>query len=788
MTGLLSVIKPTPAPPPEIEKLQKTNPAVDWALRLRHPTRRLLAWLERLTLVVEKPIGRLIHDQRLNPLYHTGTLTVLALVVLLATGVYLTMFYQYGFVASYTAVARMETHFFNRLIRALHRYASDSAVVLMLLHGWRTFIQDRFRGPRWLAWITGIGLAVLVWLIGVTGYWLIWDERAHVLNQTLFNWLQNSALGAAFLVRFVVSEDAGTGWQFLLILFLLHFGLSLAVIAFLVWHLKRLSRPKWLPPQHLSLIGVAALLVAALIFPAGMLPAINPTLRPQNIPLDIFYLFYLPGALNLPAGVFWGGVLLLIVIVATAPWWMRRKTLPPVTVDLNLCDGCTLCERDCPYQAIRMIERTDDARAKYEAAINPALCVACGVCVGSCPENALTLSMTPVNKLFEVTRAAVQARNGQAMKVVFACERHMLNGARQVADGDATMQIIPLTCISMAHPSLAEQALRAGAAEVQFVGCPAEDCANREGNVWLQQRLNRERLPKLNPEFANAPIRTRWLAPNEFASAATPTTAPNTATAYGLAFKSFAGRSGIGLAIVLIVFLAVQLGLSQWPFQPYAANEAVVAFTLKHRSGYPVAGAENPLPLELGLDMPVRLALEVNGQPLLDKEYAPQGSGLERASVAFEQFRLPAGEHALRLLMYDRPAQNEPQVLYNERLTLQAGQTLTLPYQDASIGGDPLAGEQLYYEMSLGTNAACRICHSLTPDEVLVGPSLAGVSTRAETRVPGLSAEAYLRQSILDPNAYVVPGFPAGQMVTNLGQVLTPEQVDDLVAFLLTLK
>jgi hypothetical protein len=320
------------------------------------------------------------------------------------------------------------------------------------------------------------------------------------------------------------------------------------------------------------------------------------------------------------------------------------------------------------------------------------------------------------------------------------------------------------------------------------VGCPAEDCANREGNVWLQQRLNRERLPKLHTEFTTAPISTCWLAPNDFASAALPVNAPNTPTAYGSALKSFAMRSGVGLGIILVVFLAVQLGLSQWPFQPYAANDAVVAFTLKHRSGYPVAGAHNPLPIQLGLDEPVRLVLEINGQTRLDKVYAPQGSGLQRAAIAFEQLTLPAGEHQLRLLMYDRPAQSEPQVLYNERLTLQAGQTLTLPYRDASVGGDPLAGEQLYYEMSMGTNAACRICHSLTLDEVLVGPSLAGVATRAETRVPGLSAEEYLRQSILDPNAFVVSGFPQGQMVTNLGQVLTPEQVDDLVAFLLTLK
>jgi hypothetical protein len=52
--------------------------------------------------------------------------------------------------------------------------------------------------------------------------------------------------------------------------------------------------------------------------------------------------------------------------------------------------------------------------------------------------------------------------------------------------------------------------------------------------------------------------------------------------------------------------------------------------------------------------------------------------------------------------------------------------------------------------------------------------------------VPGLSAEEYLRQSILDPNAYVVQGFPAGQMFQNFAEVLTEDEIDALIAFLLT--
>jgi cytochrome c2 len=137
-------------------------------------------------------------------------------------------------------------------------------------------------------------------------------------------------------------------------------------------------------------------------------------------------------------------------------------------------------------------------------------------------------------------------------------------------------------------------------------------------------------------------------------------------------------------------------------------------------------------------------------------------------------------------MMYDRPDSNQAQILFDKTITLEDRQTLTLSYHDASLGSDRAAGRKLYFETSLGTNAGCRICHSLDEGATLVGPSFAGIATRAAERVPGMSAEEYLRQSILEPDAYVVEGFPSGQMVPNLGEILTEQQIDDLIAFLMT--
>lgn len=111
--------------------------------------------------------------------------------------------------------------------------------------------------------------------------------------------------------------------------------------------------------------------------------------------------------------------------------------------------------------------------------------------------------------------------------------------------------------------------------------------------------------------------------------------------------------------------------------------------------------------------------------------------------------------------------------------------------------GDPERGEELYRQQELGGGAApgCISCHSLDPGEVKVGPSHATVGARAEEIVAdpayqgqATTAAGYLRESILEPNAHVVQGFDASVMYRRYEEVLSDQQVDDLVAFLMTLR
>ena len=81
----------------------------------------------------------------------------------------------------------------------------------------------------------------------------------------------------------------------------------------------------------------------------------------------------------------------------------------------------------------------------------------------------------------------------------------------------------------------------------------------------------------------------------------------------------------------------------------------------------------------------------------------------------------------------------------------------------------------------------CAQCHALAPDTVVIGPSLAGIATRAESRLPGYDAEAYIETSILLPRDFLVDGF-ADTMPTNFGKELTSEEFSAVVSYLMTLK
>src|SRR4029453_8186800 len=82
----------------------------------------------------------------------------------------------------------------------------------------------------------------------------------------------------------------------------------------------------------------------------------------------------------------------------------------------------------------------------------------------------------------------------------------------------------------------------------------------------------------------------------------------------------------------------------------------------------------------------------------------------------------------------------------------------------------------------------CLTCHTIGKSGALRFPDLAGVGARAGHRVPGLSDVEYLAQSLYEPTAYVVAGFPPAMPPVNQPPIgLTDQEILCVIAALQTL-
>ena len=111
--------------------------------------------------------------------------------------------------------------------------------------------------------------------------------------------------------------------------------------------------------------------------------------------------------------------------------------------------------------------------------------------------------------------------------------------------------------------------------------------------------------------------------------------------------------------------------------------------------------------------------------------------------------------------------------------------TLVIATVLSACGPNTPAGEgKKLYESGGASMVPCATCHTLDGTE-LVGPSLQGIASRAGERVPGVSAEDYLEQSILYPSSYLVEGY-ADSMLDMYSTTLTQSEIEAVVAYLMT--
>lgn len=111
------------------------------------------------------------------------------------------------------------------------------------------------------------------------------------------------------------------------------------------------------------------------------------------------------------------------------------------------------------------------------------------------------------------------------------------------------------------------------------------------------------------------------------------------------------------------------------------------------------------------------------------------------------------------------------------------------PPKETALGSDMTTADMVKVGREIMEGkGVCLTCHTVGKTGALRFPDLGGIGARAGSRVPGLSDVEYLAQSMYEPMAYVVPGFPPA--MPPIGQPpigLTDQEILCVIAALQTL-
>jgi cytochrome c2 len=108
--------------------------------------------------------------------------------------------------------------------------------------------------------------------------------------------------------------------------------------------------------------------------------------------------------------------------------------------------------------------------------------------------------------------------------------------------------------------------------------------------------------------------------------------------------------------------------------------------------------------------------------------------------------------------------------------------------------GNAERGKALFLQVTIYDTPSCVTCHSLERDKVLIGPSLAGIASRADGiikspdyRGSATTVQGFLRESITNPSDFIEARF-SHEVMPDWLTTLSQQEIEDLVAFLATLK
>jgi len=652
--------------------------------------RRLLAaGLHPLARTLDK-----LYRSEFNPLYRSGTLAIGMLIVLLVTGLYLLLFYSVS--TPYESITRIQSQaWLGRWIRAMHRYATDIAIVATVFHILQILIQGRSWGPRILAWVSGVLLLGALMFSTWTGYVMVWDQHGQWLAEA------GARLGATApflhdtLIRTFSGAEPLTASFFFMNLFL-HVAIPLVMVLGIWIHTAHLAKPRWLPHAATFMPLTIALLVVSVFLSAPLLQKADLFHLTGRIPVDLFSSFWLPLVEAAGGGVTLGVMAACSLLVLLVPWWWQgNRDVGPAAVDSASCIGCSKCSRDCPFEAITMSPRSDGSRLLLSV-VNSDRCVECGLCVASCDDRAISLpGQTYAAQIKEMEDLIASISNlDETMPVLVYCRTNpgIERSVSRLRGQFPGLICYGVRCAGVLHADAMSHLLKY-VPGVLLVTCPGENCTNRWGYELAQARMSNRRKPGLESADERARIRVVALSGHEHRAMASALTeyAPRSSTRRWFSFS----RTMIAHTLVVLAVAAC----SAWKIGAHPETSAfriflnLPGFSVEQQETWSEEELKN-IPAHMRLPRKVtrkaihyEFTMEVDGQLEHTEVLRARRDGQE---VRFSrEIHVPPGSRQVLLKLSDDSGGRY--TLFDRELNLSEGQVEVFAFD----GKELLSGERM---------------------------------------------------------------------------------------------
>lgn len=143
---------------------------------------RLRGWLrERYDAEEIKSLAKqkLIPRHQYEIWYYMGGVALFLFMVQFITGIALSFYYIPHLEHAHKSITEIVTKLnMGWFFRSLHHWGAQCTIVMVFVHLWSTILLKAYRKPRELTWFTGCGLLGISIFFGLSGYLLLWDERA----------------------------------------------------------------------------------------------------------------------------------------------------------------------------------------------------------------------------------------------------------------------------------------------------------------------------------------------------------------------------------------------------------------------------------------------------------------------------------------------------------------------------------------------------------------------------------------------------------------------------------